>query len=130
MHVLVYSLKSEYCVTLLDFVKGHEELMSILKFHDVNKFGVPNGVQRVPTLICPDGRILIGSDIRDYLESFLQMDPEGSTNTFGFDINGNDIDGGFFDVNQFGTPLAPKMTSELEQRISSDVNDAYSKLKK
>lgn len=128
MHVLVYSLRSEYCVTILEFIRNNDGLMSIMKFHDVNKYGVPNGVDRVPTLICPDGRTLIGSDIREYLNTFIQSEPEGSVNSIGFDIDGTDPDG-FFDVNQYGASLAPKMTPELEKKISMNVQDAFASLK-
>ena len=128
MHVLVLSLRSEHCVNLLEFIKNHEALMSVMKFHDVNKFGVPNGVDRVPTLICPDGQIMVGSDIKEYLNGFIQSEPEAVTSGHGFDIDGNEPDG-FFDVNQYGVSLAPKMTPELEKKISMSVQDAFASLK-
>ena len=108
MNVLVYSLRSEYCVQLIDFIKGNDLHNSLVKFHDVNKSGVPNGIQRVPSLITSDGKILIGGEIKDYLETFLSSEPNGIGNGGGtYDLDGADGDN-FYSLDSFGETLAPK----------------------
>jgi hypothetical protein len=130
MNVLVYSMKSDYCVSLLKYIREYEGLMSVVKFHDVNKSGVPNGISRVPSMITSAGKVLIGGDIKQYLESFVATEPEGLDCSGGAcAIDGDSGSSNFFDLNQYGSSLAPKMTPELEARISTDVQDAFQKLK-
>lgn len=129
MNVLIYSLKSDYCVSLLSYIKEHEGLMAIVKLHDVNKSGVPNGISRVPSMVTKDGNVIIGGDIREYLEGFIASIPEGLDCARGMCDLGGAEGSSFFDLDNYGTSLAPKMTPELEARISSDVQDAYQKLK-
>jgi hypothetical protein len=129
MNVLVFSLRSDYCKSLVSFINEHDTLVNSVKFHDVNKSGVPNGISRVPSMITSAGKILIGGDIKEYLEGFIQTEPMGKDVSRGtFDIDGND-DEDMFDFNQFGTSLAPKMTPDLEERIAMNVQDAFQKFK-
>lgn len=128
--ILVFSLRSDYCKELVDFVKTNELLVTLVRFHDVNINKVPTGITRVPSLITPDGKIIIGGDIKEYLEGFLVGDIEPADSNFkAVELDGNSGSGGWFDIDRFGQSLQPKMTRELEEKIKMSVEDAYHKLK-
>lgn len=129
--VLVYSMKSPFCVELLNFINEHEVFKTIIKFHDVNAHGVPNGITRVPSLITNEGKVIIGGDIKTFLDGFVLADIEpvdSSTGTFG--IDGNDMSGNWFDIERFGQTLKPTITKEIEEKISVKLEDALASLKR
>lgn len=126
---LVYSLRSDYCKDLVEFVKTNELLVTIVRLHDVNVKGAPPGVTRVPSLITTEGKVIIGGDIKQHLESFLMGDVEPASNFRTVDLDGTDISGNWFDLDRFGQSLQPTMTRELEEKIKISVEDAYHKLK-
>lgn len=130
--VLVYSMKSQFCVELLNFINEHDILKTIIKFHDVNANGVPNGITRVPSLITNEGKIIIGGDIKTFLDGFLIADIEpvesSSSRTFGLD--GNEISGSWFDIERFGESLKPAITKDIEEKISASLEDALANLKR
>lgn len=130
--VLVFSRKSSYCVELLDFIQSNELLVTIVKFHDVNVSGVPNGISRVPSLITHEGKIIIGGDIKTFLEGFLigDIEPVSHSHTKTFELDGSDVSGNWFDIERFGVSLQPHMTKDLEEKISTSVDDALQKLKR
>lgn len=128
--VLIYSLRSDYCKELIEFVKSDDLLKTIVKFHDVNTQGVPNGISRVPTLISPEGKFIIGGDIKEYLEGFIVSDIEPVGGNFkSVELDGSNSTGNWFEIDRFGQSLQPKMTKDLEEKISMSVEDAYHKLK-
>lgn len=125
-------MKSPYCVELLNFVNEHDILKTIIKFHDVNVNGVPNGITRVPSLITNEGKIIIGGDIKSFLDGFMIADIEpvesSSSRTFGLD--GNEMSGSWFDIERFGESLKPTITKDIEEKISASVEDALANLKR
>lgn len=129
---LVYSKKSQYCVDLLDFINSHELLTTVVKFHDVNVQGVPHGITRVPSLVTHENKIIIGGDIKTFLEGFLiaDIEPVNLTESKTFELDGSDVSGNWFDIDKFGTTLQPTMTKELEAKISASVEDALQSLKR
>lgn len=130
--VLVYSKKSQYCVDLLEFIDSNELLTTVVKFHDVNTQGVPNGISRVPSLITNEGKVIIGGDIKIFLEGFIigDIEPVSFNGAKTFELDGSDVSGNWFDIEKFGVSLQPKMTKELEEKISSSVEDAMQNLKR
>lgn len=132
MNVLVISKKCvANCVPLVKYIQSKPELTKIIKIHDIHDNGVPSGVKRVPTLIKQDGTLLIGGDIKTYLDSFVDSIPniEANGNRFGFDIGGETDDGTYCSLNSYGKSLAPEMTKELEEKINQKLEDAMSKFK-
>ena len=130
--LLVYSKKSQYCVDLLEFIEANELLTTVVKFHDVNAQGVPTGISRVPSLITHDGKVIIGGDIKTFLEGFIigDIEPVTLSSAKTFDLDGSDVSGNWFDIEKFGVSLQPKMTKELEEKISLSVEDALQSLKR
>ena len=128
MNVLVISKKcTTNCVPLLKYIEDKQELLKILKIHDIQN-GVPKGITRVPTLIKNDGTSIIGGDIKTYLESLIDsvQTVEANSSKFGFSIDGEDDDT-YCALTSYGKSLAPPMTKELEEKINSKLDDAMKK---
>lgn len=105
----------------------------MIRFHNVSTQGVPSRqITRVPTLVTNDGKLLVGNDVRKWIESMKpeerveEFDQSGLAVSSLDDTDGNDA-GNFFDIDNFNAPLAPPMTRELEERVNRKVMDAYQK---
>jgi len=113
MNTLVYSEKCKHCQELLGFIEDNPDLKQVTRFHDINRSGVPRGVNRVPTLVKHDGSALVGADVKEYFESVIVPTTEGFEND------------GMFSIESYGSSLAPKMTKDLEDRINANVKDSF-----
>jgi len=83
-------------------------------------------------MLTKNGKILVGKEIRNWLESLL---PVQELETCGFGgIDSSTLDGestkDMFGLDDYGISLQPAMTPELEAKISRKVEDsAYSDIK-
>jgi glutaredoxin-related protein len=133
MATLVYSDKCPYCSQVIQEIRENPALIHMIRFHNVSTQGVPSKqITRVPTLVTNDGRLLVGNDVRKWIES---MKPEEKVEEFDQtvlsgamldDTHDNDA-GNYFDIDHFNMPLAPPMTRELEEKVNRKVTDAYQK---
>ena len=131
MATLVYSDKCPYCTQVIQEIRENPSLIHMIRFHNVTTQGVPSRqITRVPTLVTNDGKLLVGNDVRRWIES---MKPEERVEEFDQtvlsgatldDTDGNDA-GDYFDIDNFNMPLAPPMTRELEEKVNKKVSDAY-----
>ncbi len=133
MVLLIYSERCKYCNELIMYIRSQPAFLTLIRFHNVNTSGVPNGLTRVPTLITDDGVSVVGGDIRNYLEGLLPTNIESAN--IGLGISSTHLDGtmdfdNFFTNDAFGASLAPPMTPELEEKIKRNVQDAYQNIKK
>jgi hypothetical protein len=112
-------------------IRENPALVHLIRFHNVSQLGVPSKqITRVPTLVTNDGKLLVGNDVRQWIES---MKPEQHVSEFdqsvlaGSMLDESDTNeaGNFFDIENFHQTLAPTMTRELEERINRKVTDAY-----
>lgn len=78
-------------------------------------------------MLTKNGKLLVGNEIRNWLESLLPVEDIGtcgfggcSMTTFDGESN-SDI----FSLDDYGRALQPAMTPELEEKISRDVSQAY-----
>tara|TARA_B110000285_G_C14874923_1_gene491022 strand:- start:230 stop:532 length:303 start_codon:yes stop_codon:yes gene_type:complete len=95
--------------------------------------GIPpqykNKITRVPTMLTKNGKLLVGNEIRNWLESLL---PVQDLEMCGFGgcsmttLEGEGL-GDIFGLDDYGRSLQPPMTKELEERINQSVSDAYNK---
>lgn len=131
MATLVYSDRCPYCAQVIQEIRENPALLHLIRFHNVSQHGVPSKqITRVPTLITNDGKLLVGNDVRQWIES---MKPEQHIEEFdqtvlaGSMLDESDLNdaGNFFDVEHFHQSLAPPMTRELEEKINRKVTDAY-----
>lgn len=135
MATLVYSDRCQYSAQVIRYIQENPALLHIVKFHNVATQGVPSKqITRVPTLVTNDNKILVGNDVKVWLESMSTSDEVEAVEAWGpatSMLDGNDSEtGNFFDWDRHGASLAPPMTKELEERINRKVQDAYSAYQK
>lgn len=132
MALLIYSEKCKYCNEIIMYIQSQGALLNMVRFHNINKQGVPNGLTRVPALITSDGATIIGGDVKNYLESMLPVNIE--SRNLGSRVVTSSLDGSLADdlfrLDSYGRPLAPTITKDLEEKINKNVQDAYQNIKK
>ena len=140
MSLLIYSPRCKHSMELVEYINGQKQLKQLVNYHNVNTQGIPkqytNKINRVPTMLTKNGKILVGNEIKNWLDSLL---PKKDVEHAGFggsvcsmsSIDGNERDSGLFYLDNYGQSLQPAMTKELEEKISRDVNkgEAYTELK-
>jgi hypothetical protein len=121
---------------LVNYINRNAQLKQLVHFHNVNVLGIPpqyrGKITRVPTMLTKNGKILVGKEIQNWLESLL---PVQDLETCGFGkCEMTTLDGEsnteLFGLDQYGRSLQPAMTPELEAKISRSVTDAYTDIKK
>ena len=140
MSLLIYSPRCKHSMDLVQYINDHSQLKQIVHYHNVNTQGIPNQyktkLKRVPTMLTKNGKILVGNEIKNWLDSLLpkkDIDHAG----FGGDIcsmtplDGAGRDSNMFYLDNYGQSLQPAMTKELEEKIGRDVSkgEAYTDLK-
>jgi len=133
MATLVYSDRCPYCTQVIQEIRENPALVHIIRFHNVSTSGVPSKqITRVPTLITNDGNLIVGNDVRQWIESMKPqevVEEFDQTTLLGSMLDDSDLNdpGDFFDIDNFHKPLAPPMTRELEEKINNKVTDSYQK---
>jgi len=133
--VLIFSPKCSHCNELITYLKKQPHFTNIVKYHNINTHGIPesmkNHIKSVPTMFTKNGKVLVGKEIQNWLQSLLpNKEPVNHNFRGGFgnfsSIDGEDDPEIGFDLDNYGQSLQPAMTPELEARISKDVKEAYS----
>lgn len=130
MATLVYAENCKYCRDVIQFVHDNPVLGKVVGFHDVRN-GVPKGVTRVPTVITSQGNLIVGGDIKPWLQQLIPpqdfecMSGKCSMSTLDF----TDEVGDYFSFENYGASLKPMMTPDLEAKINRSVQDAYAEVK-
>jgi hypothetical protein len=129
MSLLVYSPRCKHSMEIIEYINNHAQLQQLVHYHNVNTQGIPpayrNKITRVPTLLTKNGKILVGNEIKNWLESLLPNDEiqhwgvgDMSSMT---NLDGGDNCGDMFTLDNYGQSLQPAMTKELEAKINRDV---------
>ena len=131
--LLLFSTKCKHSMEILQFVESNPQLKSMVQLHDVNKLGIPaqhkKQISRVPTMLTKNGKILVGNEIKAWLESLMpnsfQNCDVNSCKGFGgglasFDGSDN-MDDNIFSLDNYGQSLQPAMTPELQLKINKAV---------
>lgn len=129
MSLLVYSPRCKHSMEIIEYINNHAQLQQLVHYHNVNTQGIPpayrNKITRVPTLLTKNGKILVGNEIKNWLESLLPNDEiqhwgvgDMSSMT---NLDGGDNCGDMFALDNYGQSLQPAMTKELEAKINRDV---------
>jgi len=121
---------------VIDYVNKHPQLQQLVHYHNINTQGIPpayrNKISRVPTMLTKNGKILVGNEIKNWLDSLL---PNKEVTNCGFGgacsmttLDGEDNDTDMFSLDNYGQSLQPAMSRELEEKINRDVSKgvAYS----
>jgi len=130
MSLLVYSDKCKHSLDTIRFIQQNPVLQSMVKLHDV-KNGVPKRVTRVPSLLTSDGQVLIGGEVKSWLESMIPSTfSEYDSCSLGMStIDNSDTDTNFFSIDMYGQSLQPAMTRQLEEKINKKIEDAMNDIK-
>ena len=129
MSLLIYSPRCKYSMEVIEYINKHHQLKQLIHYHNINTQGIPpayrNKITRVPTMLTKNGKILVGNEIKNWLESLL---PAREISNCGFggacsmttlDEEENDTE--LFSLDSYGQSLQPAMTKELEEKINRDV---------
>lgn len=134
MATLVYSDRCQYSAQVIKDIQSNPALLHIVKFHNVTTHGVPSRqITRVPTLVTNDGKILVGQEVRAWLQSMIPVaEVEGVMGGLATSMldGSEEQDQSMFEFENYGASLAPPMTPELEKRITQKVQDAYASVQK
>jgi hypothetical protein len=132
MSLLIFSPQCNHSLDIIDYISKNETLKNIVSYHNINKLGIPpqfkNKITRVPTLLTKNGKLLVGNEIKNWLESLLpvqeiEMCGFGSCDMTSLEESENNKQ--MFGLDNYGMSLQPSMTPELEEKINRSVNDAY-----
>lgn len=130
---LIFSEKCPYSMEVLNFIKDHPVLIPIIKTHNINRQGVPDGIKRVPAIVTTTGEKHTGIEVLRWLEAMIPTNFEGgwcSTCTgTSFDEPFDEIGDGF-PLDAYGISLSPPLTKDLQKKIDRPVNEAYADIKK
>lgn len=130
MSLLIYSPRCKYSMEVIEYINQHPQLKQLVQYHNINTQGIPpayrNKITRVPTMLTKNGKILVGSEIKNWLTSLL---PNKELSNWGFKsgcsmttLDDEDNDMELFALDSYGQSLQPAMTRELEEKINRDVS--------
>lgn len=140
MSLLIYSPRCKHSMDVVDYINKVPQLKQLVHYHNINTQGVPanyrNKINRVPTMLTKNGKILVGNEIKNWLDSLLPKKEveQGAIGGFGgsmSSLDGNDTNSGMFRLDDYGQSLQPAMTKEMEEKINREVSKgvAYTDLK-
>lgn len=138
MSLLLFSPKCAHSMELVEYVNGNGQLRQLVQFHNVNALGIPPQyrakITRVPTMLTKNGKILVGREIHNWLDSLLPVQELDTWSGFGkcdmTSLEDNESSAQLFGLDEYGRSLQPAMTPELEAKINRSVSDAYGEIKK
>ena len=140
MSLLIYSPRCKHSMDVVDYINKVPQLKQLVQYHNINTQGIPanyrNKINRVPTMLTKNGKILVGNEIKNWLDSLLPKKEveQGAIGGFGgsmSSLDGNYANSGMFHLDDYGQSLQPAMTKELEEKINREVSKgvAYTDLK-
>ena len=132
MSLLIYSPQCNHSLDIIDYIQKNENLKQIVSYHNINKLGIPpqfkSKISRVPTMLTKNGKLLVGNEIKNWLESLLpvkELEMAGFGTCSMTTLEGGQSIDDMFGIDSYGVSLQPPMTAELEEKISRSVSDAY-----
>ena len=134
------SKRTGLCTYIIEYINKVPQLKQLVSYHNINTQGIPqnykNKINRVPTMLTKNGKILVGNEIKNWLDSLLPKKEveNGTIGGFGgsmFSLEGGDNNSDMFRLDDYGQSLQPAMTKELEEKINREVSKgvAYTDIK-
>ena len=68
---------------------------------------------------------MAGGEVLTWLRSMIPSDFSGVDYSTGSNLDGSDMSGGYFDMDNYGASLKPEITPELKNKIDMEVSEAY-----
>lgn len=129
--VLIYADNCKYCHEVISFVRDHPVIIPMIRTHNINKQGIPDGVVRVPMIVTSSGEKYIGLEALRWIENIVPTTFEGNTGNLGYSFDEPfDGVGDGFPLDSYGMPLSPQLTKDLKEKIDKPLNEAYADVKK
>lgn len=99
-----------------------------MQFRNIHEAPVPEDYKKslthVPALIVKDGRLLMGAEVKQWVLAMMPSEVESFDSKAFASFDGNpSVIQGLFDLESYGTPLAPPMTPELEAKINKKIQN-------
>ncbi len=128
----MYSPKCSHSIEIINFLQSTPQLKQMIQLHDVNRLGVPSQhakqITRVPTMLTKNGKILVGKEIKAWLESLMPntfsncdlKTCKGFGSLASFDGT-DDTNDNIFSLDNYGQSLQPALTPELQAKINKKV---------
>jgi hypothetical protein len=124
--ILVFSPRCQHSLDILRYLDANPQLRQIVQLHDATQLGIPpqyaRQINRVPTLLTKNGQILVGKEVRNWLESLLPNNlvncELGGRGCSFSSFDGTEDEGDMFELKNYGRPLQPAMTPELQEKIN------------
>jgi hypothetical protein len=140
MSLLIFSPRCKHSMDIIEYINKVPQLKQLVSYHNINTQGIPqnykNKINRVPTMLTKNGKILVGNEIKNWLDSLLPKKEveNGAIGGFGgsmFSLEGGDNNSDMFRLDDYGQSLQPAMTKELEEKINREVSKgvAYTDIK-
>jgi hypothetical protein len=139
MSLLIYSPRCKHSMDVIEYINKVPQLKQLVHYHNINTQGIPpnyrNKINRVPTMLTKNGKILVGNEIKNWLDSLLPKKEVEHSEISAFGCSMTSLDGndntGMFSLDDYGKSLQPAMTKELEEKINREVSKgvAYTELK-
>lgn len=130
MSLLLYSPRCKHSSEIIEYIQSKPQLKQLVHYHNVNTQGIPpaykSKINRVPTLLTKNGKLLVGNEIRNWLDSLLPNKEISNWSPGGMcsmtTLDGDENDNELFSLDGYGQSLQPAMTREMEEKINRDVN--------
>ena len=124
--ILVFSPRCQHSLEILRYLDANPQLRQIVQLHDATQLGIPpqyaHKINRVPTLLTKNGHVLVGKEVRNWLESLLPNNlvncELGGRGCSFASFDGADDEGTMFELENYGRPLQPAITPELQAKIN------------
>jgi hypothetical protein len=139
MSLLIYSPRCKHSMDVIEYINKVPQLKQLVHYHNINTQGIPpnykNKINRVPTMLTKNGKILVGNEIKNWLDSLLPKKEVEHSGIGAFGCSMTSLDGNdntsMFSLEDYGKSLQPAMTKELEEKINREVSKgvAYTDLK-
>lgn len=139
MSLLIYSPRCKHSMDVIEYINKIPQLKQLVHYHNINTQGIPpnyrNKINRVPTMLTKNGKILVGNEIKNWLDSLLPKKEVEHSGIGAFACSMTSLDGNdntsMFSLDDYGKSLQPAMTKELEEKINREVSKgvAYTDLK-
>lgn len=139
MSLLIYSPRCKHSMDIIEYISKVPQLKQLVHYHNINTQGIPpnyrNKISRVPTMLTKNGKILVGNEIKNWLDSLLPKKEVEHSGIGAFGCSMTTLDGNdttdMFRLDDYGRSLQPAMTKELEEKINREVSKgvAYTDLK-
>lgn len=120
--VFVFSPRCNYCNELYGILK-QTPFLDQIQMHNVHEKPIPNEykdmLKSVPAIVTREGNLLMGEEAKRWATDLIPSEIESFTRRMFASFDGNpNLVPGLFDLESYGTSLAPPMTPEIEQKIS------------